>query len=240
MAGQKLNKNFKNISVIILFGPPGAGKGTQAELLADRFGFYYLETSKIIENNIMKAKPGDFVRVKGKKYSLMKEKKLWASGILCTPAVVSYWVKKKIKQLYKEKRGIVMAGSPRTMFEAKDQLPSLKKWFGVENIKAFLIDISPQETIWRNSHRRICELLRHPILYSKETARLKHCPLDGSKLLRRKGLDDPKTIEVRLKEYKERTLPILEYIQSEGIKVKIINGEQTPEKVYQDILKFLN
>ena len=132
-----------------------------------------------------------------------------------------------------------MAGSPRTLFEAKDQIPFLKKTYGVKNIRAAVIEISPEATIWRNSHRRICELMRHPILYTKETARLKNCPLDGSKLARRKGLDDPKTIRVRLGEYKARTLPVVEYTQSQEIKVKIVNGEQSVERVYKDLLSAL-
>lgn len=223
--------------VIILFGPPGAGKGIQAELLAGYFNFYYLETSKIIEQNVMVAKTGEYVQIGNKKYSLVHERKLWKSGILCTPQVVSYWVKQKIKELFKEWKGIIMAGSPRTMFEAQDQVPFLKKLFGAQSIRAVLIEISPQETIWRNSRRRICELARHPILYSKETSRLKNCPLDGSKLIRRKGLDDPETIKVRLREYQERTFPIIEYMQNQGIKVKIVNGEQSVEKVFRDVLR---
>jgi adenylate kinase len=223
--------------VIILFGPPGAGKGIQAWLLAERLSFYYLEASKIIEQNIMGAKPGEFVSIGGKRYSLVRERRLWKSGILCSPPVVSYWVKGKIRQLLEEEKGIIMAGSPRTMFEAQDQIPFLKERVGVKNIRAILIEISPEETVWRNSHRRICELQRHPILYSKETSRLRFCPLDGSPLVRRKGLDDPKTITVRLREYQERTFPIIDYIQNQKIKVTIVDGEQTPARVHRDIVK---
>ena len=100
-----------------------------------------------------------------------------------------------------------------------------------------LIEISAQETIFRNSHRRICELMRHPVLYNKETIKLTMCPLDGSKLMKRKGLDDPETIKVRLKEYEERTLPLLEYFKNQGVKVKKIKGEQSVADVFRDILK---
>lgn len=223
--------------VIILLGAPGAGKGTQAELLAEHFNFYCLETSKIIEQNVMQAKAGEYVTLGGKKYSLIRERKLWKSGILCSPPIVSYWVKEKIKELRRENKGIVITGSPRTLFEAQDQTPLLKKLFGIKNIVAVMVEISPETTIWRNSHRRICELMRHPILYTKETARLKYCPLDGSRLVRRKGLDDPKIIKVRLKEYKERTFPVIEYMQNQGIKTRIVNGEQSVERVFKDILK---
>jgi len=231
--------NTKNFKIIILLGPPGAGKGTQAELLSEKLNFYYFETSKIIESKVMSAKKGDFVEIEGKKYSLLKEKKLWQTGKLCTPEVVTFWVKEKIKKLAKEKKGIVFAGSPRTLYEAKEILPLIKKLYGKENIRVLLLDIPPEVTIFRNSHRRICELRRHPILYSKETEKLTRCPLDGSKLIKRKGLDDPEVIKVRLKEYEQRTLPIIEYLKKSGLKIKKIDASLTPAEVFFKILKAL-
>ncbi|MBZ9577766.1 nucleoside monophosphate kinase [Patescibacteria group bacterium] len=222
--------------IIILLGPPGAGKGTQAELLADKLDFYYLETSKILEQKF-KEPDKESINIKGKKYNVLKEKKLWEDGILCSPSFVSYLVKEKIKELFKLGENLVLGGSPRTLYEGKEVTPLLKKLYGPENIKVFLIEISPKETIFRNSHRRICELIRHPVLYNKETVKLTMCPLDGSKLIRRKGLDDPETIKVRLKEYKERTFPLIELFEKQGIKVKKINGEQSVANVHKDILK---
>lgn len=233
------NSQKSNSQIVIIIGPPGSGKGTQAELVSEKLNLYYIETSKIIEVNVMKAKPGDFFKIKGKKYPLLKEKNLWQTGKLCTPEVVSFWMKNKIKELSKEKRGLVFAGSPRTLYEGKELIPLLKKLYGSKNIKIILLDISPEETIFRNSHRRICELMRHPILYSKETEKLKKCPLDGSKLRKRKGLDDPEVIKVRLKEYQERTFPLIEYFEKEGLEVKKINGSPPPADVFSTILKSL-
>ena len=233
-------KSFKNLpQIIILLGPPGAGKGTQAELLSERLNLYYLETSKIIEKEVMNAKKNEFVEIGGKRYPLSKEKKLWKSGKLCTPEVVTFWIKNKIKELANEKKKIVFAGSPRTLYEAKEILPLLKKLYGLENIRVLLLEISPQETIFRNSHRRICELMRHPILYSKETANLKRCPLDGSKLIRREGLDDPEVIKIRIEEYKKRTLPVVDYLKKEGIKVEKISASGSPAEVFNKIIGIL-
>jgi len=222
--------------VIILLGPPGSGKGTQAELLSEKLNLYYLETSKIIESHVMDARKGEYVLVGQKKYPLVKERELWKSGILCTPTVVSFWVKKKIKELFTEGRGIVMAGSPRTLPEGKDQIPFLKRACGANSIKVILLELSPEQTFFRNTHRRICELMRHPVLYTKQTAKLKNCPLDGSKLVRRKGLDDPETINTRLKEYKERTYPLVQYFKKQGLKVIKVKGEQSVVDVFKDIL----
>jgi len=226
----------KHKQVIILFGPPGAGKGTQAELLADKLNLYYFETSKALEGRFKEPNKKS-VNIKGKKYSVLKEKKLWEEGLLCSPPFVAYLVKEKIKELVKLGKNLVLAGSPRTLYEGKEVTPLLKKLYGTKNIKAVLIEISAKETLFRNTHRRICQLMRHPILYNKETKNLKICPLDGSKLIKRKNLDDSETIRVRLKEYKERTFPLFKLFKKQGIKVKKINGEQTVVNVHKDILK---
>lgn len=232
-----IRKNFYLKPIIILLGPPGSGKGTQAILLSEKFDLYNLETSKVGEQRIMKAKKGEFIKVKGKKYFFEKERRLWETGILWSPPFVTHLIKEKIEELAKEEKGIVFSGSPRTLHEAKEIIPLLKKIYGPKNIKIFEILLSAKESIFRNSHRRICELMRHPILWLKETEKLKHCPLDGSNLLKRKGLDDPETIKIRLKEFKERTHPLIEYFKQQNLRVKKINGEQTVENVFKDILK---
>jgi len=225
--------------VIILLGPPGSGKGTQAVLLADKLSLYFLETSKVGERKINEAKKGEFVKVRGKKYFFAKEKELWEKGILWSPPFITYLINKKIKELHKMGENLVLAGSPRTLYEGKAVMPVLEKLYNKKNIKIILIEVSAKESIFRNSHRRICQLMRHPILYSPETKNLKICPLDGSKLIRRKGLDDPEIIKVRLKEYKERTLPLIEYFKQRGLKIKKVNGEGSVAKVFGRILKAL-
>ncbi|MDI6591400.1 MAG: nucleoside monophosphate kinase [Patescibacteria group bacterium] len=230
---------MKNLKVIILMGPPGSGKGTQAELLSDRLSLYYLETSKVLEEKFKEARKGEYLKVKGKKYKILDEKKLWEKGILCHPPFVTHLVKEKIKELFKLGKNLVLAGSPRTLYEGREIIPLLKKLYGQKNLKIILLELTPRQSIWRNSHRRICQLMRHPILYTKETAKLKRCPLDGSKLIKRKGLDEPKTIKVRLKEYKERTFPLIEYFKAEGLNQKKINGGKSVEKVFKEILEAL-
>jgi len=230
---------MQNKMVIILLGAPGAGKGTQAGLLADKLGLYYFETSKILEESFNLSKKQKFIKINGKKYFYANEKKLWTDGILCSPPFASYLVNQKIKQLYKAEENLIIAGSPRTLYEGKNVMPVLEKLYGKKNIKIVLIQVSAQESIYRNSHRRICELMRHPILYSKETEKLKFCPLDGSKLVRRKGLDDPDTIKIRLNEYKERTLPLVKYFKERKLDIKKINGKGSVSKVFQSILKSL-
>jgi adenylate kinase len=225
--------------VIILFGQPGAGKGTQSELLSEKFGLYYFETSRILEANFAGVQER-FIEADGQKYSTFAEKKLWKEGILCSPPFVTQLVIERIEELFKNGEGIVISGSPRTLYEGEKILPVLKNFYGQENIKSVLIEVSPEATIFRNSHRKICELMRHSILYTKETENLVLCPLDGSKLVRREGLDDPETIKIRLKEYKERTLPLIGYFEEQGIETKKVNGEQSVSDVFKDILEAIS
>jgi adenylate kinase len=230
-------KNSNNSKVIILLGPPGSGKGTQASLLSQKFNLYYLETSKVLEEAFKKEKKENFIVEEGKKYYFKDEKKLWEEGKLCDPPFVTHLILKKIKELFKEKRNLVLAGSPRTVYEGERVMPVLEKLFGKENIQIFFLKIKKEQSIFRNSNRRICELLRHPIFYLKENKNLKFCPLDGSKLLKRGKLDKAETIKVRLKEFEERTLPLLKFLKERNYQIEEIDGSPPPAKVFEKILE---
>lgn len=228
--------------VVILFGAPGAGKGTQAELLSDKLGLYYFETSRILEREFKKVNETSkdrYVDIEGRKFDVLEGKKQWETGMLVDPPYVTQLVIQEITKLCEEGESLVLSGSPRTIYEVERVMPTLEKLYGKKNIKIVLIEISAAQTIFRNSHRKICELMRHGMVYNEETEKLTKCPLDGSVLLKRKGLDDPETIKVRIKEYTGRTLPMLEYFKNNKFKVDKINGEQTPAEVFGNILKIV-
>ena len=225
--------------IIILFGAPGAGKGTQAELLSEKLGFYHLESSKVIERCFKNESPEKIFTIEGKNYKVGDEIENWKKGILTSPPFVTVLMKNEIKKLFEQDENIILSGSPRTIYEVEQEMPFLAELFGKENIKIFLIEISAEITIFRNTHRKICELMRHSIIFNKETENLTICPLDGSNLVKRKDLDDPETIKVRLKEYAERTLPMVEYFGKNGFTVNKINGEQFVADVHKDILEVI-
>src|SRR3989338_1141006 len=232
--------------VIILFGPPGAGKGTQSELLSEKMGLYLFETSKMLEQEFRRVEkmppdaPDRFVEIDGVTYDAINEQEIWKRGELCSPPWVTYLTAKELQRLHNDGDNIIMSGSPRTVYEAEREMPLLANLYGKENIKSVLIEISAEVTVFRNAHRKICELMRHSILFNKETEKLKICPLDGSKLVKRKDLDDPETIKTRLVQYKERTLPLFEYFKSAGFDVKKVNGERTVAEVHEEILKLIS
>jgi len=225
--------------VIIIIGPPGAGKGTQAELLAEKLDLFYFETSQILEESWQKVNKNDYLIVAGKKFYLLDEKKLFDKGILCSPMFVSFVVKKKIKKLAKVNKKIVLAGSPRTLYEGKELIPFLGDVYGIDNILVLEIKISDKESIWRNTKRKICSHCRHPIPYTSETKNLKKCPKCGGKLITR-TLDNKDIIKIRLEEYKKRTYPLFKYFKKIGLAIKEINGEQSIENVSKDILKAIH
>lgn len=225
--------------VIFLFGQPGAGKGTQAELLASKTGYYHFESSKVIEHCFKTESPDKSFSIEGKDYKVSDEMKRWSAGELNSPPFVVNLMVEKIKDLAEQEKSIIFSGSPRTVYEAKKEIPLIKELYGVENVKFVLLQISEEATIFRNSHRRICELVRHSILFTSETEKLEICPLDGSKLVRRKGLDDPETIKNRLKVYREQTYPVAECVEKEGIKVSKVNGENSVAEVFELVLKAL-
>jgi adenylate kinase len=223
--------------VIILFGQPGAGKGTQAEILSDKTGYYHFESSKVIEACFANEDPEKVFEIEGQSYKVADEKERWSKGLLNSPPFVVNLMVDKIKELAEEGKSIIFSGSPRTAYEAEREIPLLKDLYGQENIRFCQLEITAETTIFRNSHRRICELIRHSILFSPETEKLSVCPLDGSNLVRRVGLDDPETIIKRLEVYKEQTHPVIAIIEKQGLKLHKINGEQSVANVHKDILE---
>ncbi len=224
--------------VIIIFGPPGSGKGTQAELLTQKFFFYNLDTGRVIQEKFKNAKKGEFIQVDGKKYYVADEEQRVKDGKLCSTPFVACLMRKRIGEIYDMGKSLILSGSPRSLEEAAIELPALEKNYGKDNISIINLELSAQDSITRNSNRRVCELMRHSILYIPENAGLKRCPLDGSLLIKRED-DNDQTVLRRLKEYEEITLPLVEYYEKQGYDIKKINAAQYVEDTFKDILEAL-
>mgnify|MGYP001611623089 CR=1 FL=1 len=152
--------------------------------------------------------------------------------------MVLEWIKEKIKEVANEGRGIVFSGSPRTIYEAEGEIPVLEELYGKENTKVLNIEISEEESIKRNSKRRICKESRHPIPNFPEFEEITKCPKDGSEITTR-ILDNPETIKVRYREYINRTLPIIDFLKKRDYNILEINGEQPIDDVFKDIVSEL-
>ena len=217
--------------VIIFIAPPGAGKGTQAELVAHKFGFYHLESSKILEEKLADQENSSDPEIR-------EAWRLYKRGELMTPLLVARLIAEEIRRFHGDGKSIIFSGSFRTLEEAQKETPIVEELYGKSNIKIFNITLSEQESIKRNSGRRICQLSRHPIPDFPQYHDLTTCPQDGSPIIKRE-LDKPEIIKERYRVYKAETEPVLDYLKENGYHVMTINGEQPIERVFEDISKHL-
>ncbi len=217
---------------IIIYGPPGSGKGTQAELLTRKYSAVHFDTGRYIENLVHSPEAR-------KNKILSRERKLFDAGILCTPSWVLKITRDEAERIAKAKFHVVFSGSPRTMFEAfgdkknEGLVHALGRVYGKRNIIVVKLDIPEKESAKRNGARFICSVCGLPRLSSVSG---NHCALCAG-ILRKRVLDDPKVIPVRLREYRERTYPIIANMKKMGVSIKTIDGTPLPYKVHEKIVR---
>ncbi|MDP2695896.1 MAG: nucleoside monophosphate kinase [bacterium] len=222
---------------VIFYGPPGAGKGTQANLLTGRKGFTHFDTGRYLEQLVHD--PSN-----KKNRIIQREGKLFDSGALMTPSFVLKVTANKAKEIARAGFNIVFSGSPRTMFEAFGDnkhtglVRVLEKAYGKQNIYPVFLDIDPNASIKRNKYRMVCSVCATAVLYSDALHKHKTCPLCGGKLIKR-TVDNPSVFKTRIKEYQERTFPILAGLKKRGYKITKVNGMPLPFKVHASVAKKL-
>ena len=214
------------MKVIFLMGPIASGKGTQADILAKKFGFFHFETSRFLEAQIDKPE-------------FSKQKEQYRSGQWVDPDWVAGIVAGEALKFIERGQELVFSGSPRTVEESTKIIPFFEEKAGKENLFFFNVGLSEQEAVKRSVSRRICKANRHSIPNFPEYQNLTVCPEDGSELVTR-FLDKPELIVRRYQEYLNRTVPIFDFLKNRGYNILEINGEQSIENVSKDILQHLN
>ena len=107
--------------------------------------------------------------------------------------------------------------------------------FGKENVHIFVLDVPASESIKRNSARMVCSSCGYLLLTAFYPHRKpKHCPVCAGSFYKR-SLDKPSVIKIRLKEYEERTFPILKFAQKHGYHVHHVDARPAPYKVMEHI-----
>jgi adenylate kinase len=212
--------------IIILLGPPGSGKGTQAKLLCKKLGLEYFGSGEELRKRQLIR---DFT---GRKLKEVMNRGEWVPESV----IIKIWLK-RLEELKKKKRfkGFLYDGGPRKILEAQLFDIALHWYEWNKGLKVILIKISNKESINRLTKRRQCKNCGRLIPWIGEFKKLKKCDKCGGKLIVRTD-DKPKAIQKRLDEFKEHTIPVINYYKKQG-KVIEINGEQSIEKVFQDILK---
>lgn len=221
--------------VVSIYGPPGAGKGTQARLLEARFSFVHFDTGSYIERILYseQAEGGEDLAEKRKKFE---------EGDLLDSLWVLDITRDAVRRFGDSGLNLVFSGSPRTELEAfgdedtKGLLEILDEVYGKENMDFVFLDISEKESVRRNSKRTICSVCSLPILGKYEPERCPFC--EGE--LRTRTLDKPEIIEDRFEEFEDKTLPVLEGLEERGYEVKEVDGQQSPYKVHEEVLSILN
>ncbi len=235
---------------VIIYGAPGAGKGTQANLLSAAKGLIHFDTGKFLELIVHDTDAQKDPEIK-------KEAKLFDTGKLLSPTWVLKIVKEKTGEIAKAGFSVVYSGSPRTLYEAFGSMYDpdsgkkvnaksstggliafLEDIYGKKNISVILLKVKSASSIQRNSNRKICSACGTVIMYNDTTHHHTTCPVCGGHL-RRRTLDDPEVIKARLIEYEKRTAPIISEIKKRGYKVNEIDGEPAPYKVHEIIRKKL-
>lgn len=210
---------------IIMLGAPGAGKGTQAKMIAEKCGIPHISTGDIFRTNI---KNGTELGAKAKEYM--------DKGLLVPDELVCDLVVDRIQQADCEK-GYILDGFPRTIPQAEALENALN---AIEQKLDYAIDIDvPDENIInRMSGRRACVGCgaTYHVLFNPTKVEGK-CDVCGESLILRDD-DKPETVKKRLDVYHTQTQPLIDFYTERKVLVEV-DGTQSMDKVFDDIMKIL-
>lgn len=210
---------------IIMLGAPGAGKGTQAKQIADKYTIPHISTGDIFRANI---KEGTALGTKAKEY--MDKGELVPDELVCDLVV------DRIGQADCA-NGFVLDGFPRTIPQAEALTAALEK-AGQAMDFAIDVDVPDANIIDRMSGRRACVncgATYHIITIPTKVEGI--CDRCGKETILRDD-DKPETVQNRLKVYHEQTQPLIDYYKNVGI-LKSVDGTQDMNKVFADITAIL-
>ena len=208
-----------------MLGAPGAGKGTQAKMIAEKYGVPHISTGDIFRANI---KEGTELGMEAKKY--MDQGQLVPDELT---------VRILLDRVAKDdcKNGYVLDGFPRTIPQAE----VLDKALSEINDKidyAINVDVPDENIVNRMSGRRAClkcGATYHIVYAAPKTENV--CDTCGETLVLRDD-DKPETVSKRLKVYHEQTQPLIDYYTEQGV-LKTVDGTRSLDEVFQAIVEIL-
>ena len=210
---------------IIIFGPPGAGKGTQSKFIAKKFNLFQLST-------------GEFLRkeIKNKTELGLKISSVVNTGSLVSDDIVSKLIENFISK--KEfKNRVIFDGYPRNLSQAKNLSSLLAKYN--QKINVVLSLSVPLETIKKRiSGRSFCSACGKIYNeYFNPPPKNSNCCSD--KFLQKRADDTPEVATKRFKTYEETTKPLLDFYKKLDL-LKVVNGESSLEQIYKEISEIMS
>jgi len=209
---------------LVLFGPPGAGKGTQAQLLRDRLKVVHISSGDLFRCHLGK---GTALGLRVKEYI--------NKGELVPDDVTLEIILDKVMSI-PDDEGFILDGFPRTTHQAD----ALEKKLAAESRildKVVHLDVSEPELLRRLGGRYICRSCRAPHAIG-EGEEGKKCDNCGGELYQRDD-DAPVAVKKRIEVYNAQTIPVLDFYRDRGVLVDI-SGNGTVDEVNKQVLAALN
>jgi len=210
---------------IVFLGPPGAGKGTQAKILIERYGIPQISTGDMLREH----------RAKGTELG-KKAQEYMDKGQLVPDEIILGMVKERLSQPDCQK-GFILDGFPRTVAQA-EALDKLLSEMGKKLDFALALIVPDDLLVERLTGRRTCKNcgMMYHIKYKPPKVEGK-CDVCGGELYQRPD-DNEETVRNRLKVYHEQTAPLIEYYKKKGI-LREIDGSKSIEEITQQIISIL-
>ena len=208
---------------MVLFGPPGAGKGTQSQLLIDLFGLDHVSSGDLFRQNLQRQTPLG-----------LRAKEFMDQGVLVPDEVTIDIVLSKVMSIDSQD-GFILDGFPRNTRQAGELSDALEnRSRGLD--KVVHIDVSEPELERRLGGRYVCRQCQSP--YAQEAgARSAACTRCGGKLYQRDD-DRPDAVKRRIEVYRDETLPLLSYYRDRGLLVDV-GSDASVEEVNMRIVDAL-
>jgi adenylate kinase len=198
--------------IVVFLGPPGAGKGTQAQRLAEEKGFIHISTGDLLREAVKKGTP---LGLKAKEYM--------ERGELVPDELIVAMIKEKLPKGGK----VILDGFPRTVNQAQ-ALEQMLEEIGEKLEKVILFEVPDEVVVERLSGRRI----------DPKTGKVYHVkynpPPEGVEVIQRDD-DREEVIRKRLKVYREQTQPLVDYYRQKGL-LEVVDASRPPEEVYRELL----